>query len=224
MDEHRIRAQSEIEIVHCRHALKDIYLPGLGEIIKDIVSFLIQPSLRVLGYCFLVFSKPQQLVIFADCETIHRCFEEDISGFVGVSLGFNRERRAVLPVYNEVDVVFLIFLVISYIRKSCNPVLVLFTIVVKIVHGDRFTNQTHLHLTRHVIGSLVFLSVQGYYLTMLPQNGHFAPFRQMSAIEGVQSLSLPYPHAVHTSGIFLQLPVVYMSGPNSFSGCHKAAI
>ena len=45
VDEHRIRAQSEIEIVHCRHALKDIYLPGLCEIIKDIVSFLVQPSL-----------------------------------------------------------------------------------------------------------------------------------------------------------------------------------
>lgn len=91
VDEHRIRAQSEIEIVHCRHALKDIYLPGLGEIIKDIVSFLIQSSLRVLGYRFLVFSKSQQLVIFSDSETIHRCFEEDIPGFVGVSLGFNRE-------------------------------------------------------------------------------------------------------------------------------------
>lgn len=178
----------------------------------------------MLGYCFLVFSKSQQLVIFSDGETIYRCFEEYIPSFVGVSLGFNRERRAVFSVYNEVDVVFLIFLVIPYIRKSCNPVLVRFAIVVEVVHGYRFANQTHLHLTRHVIGSLVFLSVQGYYLTMLPQNGHFAPLRQTSAIEGVQSLSLPYPHAVHTSGIFLQLPVVYMSGPNSFSGCHKAAI
>lgn len=45
VDEDCIRAQSEIEVVHCRHALKDIYLSGLGEIIKDIVSFLVQPSL-----------------------------------------------------------------------------------------------------------------------------------------------------------------------------------